>query len=67
MVVVLGDNQAVDLGARARGEDGESLKEVVVPDDFDPAHHGLADKGELFARMDARAHAFASRAAGLES
>ena len=45
-------------------EDGESIGEVVVPADFDPADHGLADMRELFARMDARAHAFASRAAG---
>ena len=43
--------------ARARErEDGESLKEVVVPDAFDPADYGLDDKKELFARMTPNMH-----------
>ena len=39
---------------------------LEVPDGFDPADYGLDDRRELFTRMDDRAHAFASRAAGLD-
>ena len=57
LVAVRGFNQAVDLSARARArEDGESPEEMVVPDDFDPADHGLADNRELFARLTPSDH-----------
>ena len=60
LVVVPGYNQAVDLSAHARGEDGLTTEEVDVPDDFDPAEYGLDDNKKLFARMTPSDHRWAA-------